>query len=75
MTGHPLLPSKNGGSSGKYAHPSRKQARQHLRSLKRRGIGVHDVYRCPECGAWHLTHYPKHQSRAYSRFLRRMADR
>ena len=75
MTGHPLLPSKNGCSSGKYAHPSRKQARQHLRSLKRRGIGVHDVYRCPECGAWHLTHYPKHQSRAYSRFLRRMADR
>ena len=71
MTGRPVRPARNGCSSGKYAHPSRKQARQHLRSLQKKGIGVHDAYRCPECGAWHLTHYPKARSRAYTRFLRR----
>lgn len=66
MTGRPPQPQKNACSSGKYAHPSRKQARQHLRSLQKKGIGVHDAYLCPDCGEWHLTHYSKQQTRAYN---------
>lgn len=75
MTGRIPYVARNGCPSGKFAFASRRAARARLKKLRAEGVGVHDAYRCPECEAWHLTHYPKDKTRAYSRFLRRKTDR
>lgn len=67
MTGHRQTAHRNGCRSGKYAFPSRREARKRLRVLKERGVDVEAVYKCEHCGEWHLTHYTKEQTREFAR--------
>ena len=67
MTGQPARPGRNGCTSGKFAFASRREARRYLRRFQQTGAQVQDAYKCPECGAWHLTHYPKKRTRAFTR--------
>jgi hypothetical protein len=54
-----LFASTNECPSGKFAHPTRKGAKEHASNARRR-TGEHvRPYRCPICDLWHVGHLPR----------------
>lgn len=49
---------------GKRRHAGRQEAERALRRMKPRAQGVLNVYRCRNCGGWHVGHAPGFVQRA-----------
>lgn len=42
-------------SSGKFGWRSKSLAKRHLKRRQAAGSTVRSLYKCPECGYWHMT--------------------
>lgn len=43
----------------KHGFPERRLMKRYMKKIQKRGVGVRRVYKCPDCGLWHMTSQPR----------------